>query len=440
MKIILIMGNHEVQGFPPLGVLYLAGYLQKHNPSVSVKVYDVFPTIHELLRQNATLIGFSAMTYQYPSVSEYARALQKEYRGLILLGGVHISLTKDLPDWADIGIIGEGEQTLSELTEMLCRGKKNFGIIPGLLYREGDTIRQTVTRQFISCLDDIPIPARQSIDMDPYLKKNNVYGTVIEKGLSILTSRGCTYHCQFCSAAQMWRKTRFHSAEYISHEIEHLVKTYQIAHLWVVDDHFGQNVKRLQQLVDVFERKRIYVGLGVNCRIESYTPQTAELFHRIGVRAIAFGFETGSERMLHRIKSNMKLSVRKGIEIARQANNDGFEIHGMFMINLPGETKEELVQTLDMIKELPLAKCSVAIATPYLGTTWWEIAAAQGIVPSEPDDEYWRSYNMKKLDINRPTFRNEVGKQELMEIYNGIIEYQKKLFYFDWKNDKEGLQ
>jgi hypothetical protein len=69
------------------------------------------------------------------------------------------------------------------------------------------------------------------------------------------------------------------------------------------------------------------------------------------------------------------------------------------MINIPGETREDLNATIRMIKELPLSKCSTqAIATPYYGTKWWDLAVKQGIVPPNPSDDFWSVYNMKTLE------------------------------------------
>jgi radical SAM superfamily enzyme YgiQ (UPF0313 family) len=64
-------------------------------------------------------------------------------------------------------------------------------------------------------------------------------------------------------------------------------------------------------LADLFERNRIIIGLGINIRIDSYCKDMAEVFHRLGVDTISFGFETGSNRLLRQIKNNQYMSVEK---------------------------------------------------------------------------------------------------------------------------------
>lgn len=435
MKIVLVMGNYEKQGFPPLGILSLAAYLEQYNPTVEIDVYDAFPNEQTLLKINPDIVAFSALSVQYPVVSEYAKHLREQYKGLICVGGVHISLTKVLPEWADIGIIGEGEETVSEMVAHLeADGYEKLKAVRGLIIRiEGKDIF-TGKRPYIKNLDMIPYPAFHKIDMSSYLLKNNVYGTTIGRGLSIITTRGCAFHCDYCSASEMWHTIRYHSAKYIVKEIQRLIEIYQIQHLWIADDHFATNYRRLEEMASLFDQYGIHISMGINTRVDAYNSKIAMILRRLGVRSIAFGLETGSDRLLRQIKHRQNLTVEKEISIVEQAANDGFEIHGMFMLNIPGETRDELYETVDMIKRLPLAKCSVSIATPFYGTKWWDIAVAERIVPEKPTDDYWSTYSMKTLEKNRPIYRNEVSREELMEVYADLNRYCHDLFDFDWRN------
>lgn len=435
MKIALISGNYEKQGFPPLGVLYLAAYLRKEVPETIIDVYDVFPEITHLLEKNYDIIGLSAMSYQYPVVSVFANNLRAVYSGIIFLGGVHISLSKELPAWADIGIIGEGEQTLAQLVST-WKGLNSYVLsnIPGIIFRLKGNVIKTLPRGNIENLDNIPYPARDLIDMEAYLKDNNVYGTVIGRGTSLMTSRGCSFHCDYCSSSAMWNKMRFASAEYVISEIELLENIYRTEHLWVVDDHFMSNIHRLRKMAELYEQKKLKTKLGINGRIETYTKENSEILQRLGVKAIAFGLETGSDDMLRAVKHGQKLCIADERRIVEQAVEDGFQVHGMFMLNLPGETRESIRKTMDFIRELPLSKFSIAIATPFMGTKWWDIAVEQGIVPEKPSDDFWRSYNMQELHENRPLFKTELSREELIGFYSELTDYQRKLFYFDWRN------
>ncbi|MHB1483636.1 MAG: B12-binding domain-containing radical SAM protein [Saccharofermentanales bacterium] len=440
MKIALISCNSERQGFPPMGIMYLSSYIKQSMQSIEVKMYDLIPEIETLINEGFSLIGLSCLTIQYYQTEQYAKALRERYKGIICIGGIHVTLTCELPSWADVAVIGEGEQTFVELLQ--CLNNNNLQIstalntIDGIIFRYQNIEKKTKDRKLIENIDCIPYPDREAIGIEKYLIPNNIYGTVVGRGLTIMTSRGCPYSCEFCSSSKMWGNIRFNSAEYVVKEIELLINNYKIEHIWVADDHFGVNARRLSEIALYMEKNNVKINLGINGRIESYDDNMAALYKRVGVKAIAFGLETGSEILLKKIKNNSTKSVEEAITIVKKAASDGFEIHGMFMINLPDETMEDIKSTIHMIHTLPLSKCSVAIATPYIGTKWWDIAVSQGIVPEKPDSMFWNTYNIKEYVDDRPLFINGIKKEDLLDIYGSIQEYQKKLFFFDWNNRK----
>lgn len=434
MRVVLIMSNHRKQGYPPMGVLYLAAYLRKYQPETDIRIYDVFPPTEELLENPADLIGFSCMSIQFNSAFKYATELRKKYTGKIVVGGVHITLTKELPQWADYGIIGEGEQTLSELVEYLDCSNKDISEIKGLAYRSGTQIIINNERELIEDLDSIPFPAWDMIDMEPYLRNNNVYGTVIGRGMSLMTSRGCVYHCEFCAASKIWKKIRFHSAKYVVDMMEYVINKYHVEHLWIADDHFALKKERLYEISELMKERNIQIGLGISCRVESYDSEMAAILKSLGVKALGLGLETGSERMLKKIKNGIRVSVEEEKQIINQMVQDGFEVHGMFMINMPGETLEDLEKTIKFIHELPLCKISVSVAMPYYGTGWWEIAVAQGVVPPHPERTIWDAANMKKFEANRLIFKTGIPLETLKKTYDELTDYGRTLFYFDWEN------
>ena len=436
MKIALVMCNKQKQGYPPLGVLYLASYVRHYAPECQVDVFDVFPPVDTLLMGAYDVVGFSCMSIQYPDACDYAEELRKGFSKTVVIGGVHTTLTHGLPVWADYGIVGEGERTLLELVQWLSGPRGGTpDLIPGLVMRKGGALFETPPREQIKDLDTIPFPAWDLIDMAPYLRDNNVYGTVVGRGLSLLTTRGCCYRCEFCAAQRMWGNVRFHSARYVADMIQFVVEHYGVEHIWMADDHFALNKRRLAELADLLSQRRISVGLGINCRVESYDAEMRDLLRRLNVRAIALGLETGSDRVLKRIKSGSRLTVAQEQAVVEQMSRDGFQIHGMFMVNIPEETVDDLQMTVDFIHRLPLSKLSVAVATPYYGTKWWEIAREQNIVPEDENAcGFLRTYNMKDLSAARPVFVTGIPRDLLERTYSSLAQYARSLFYFDWEN------
>lgn len=434
MKIALIMANKEKQGYPPLGILYIASYLRKYNSKCEIDVYDIFPD-SSFSPSNYDIIGLSCMSIQYPDACDFASSIRNDYNGKIVFGGVHTTLTKQVPNCVDFGIIGEGEKTFLELVNFLEKSSDIPKNVPGLVINNRGNLILTTKREPIKDLDSIPYPAWDLIDMEYYLKPNNVYGTVVGIGLSLMTSRGCCFNCKFCSSVKMWDNLRFHSAEYVVDMIQHIKDTYDVEHIWYADDHFALNKKRLNRIAELIEEKNIKIGMGISCRVDSYDDEMKNLLKRIGVKALALGLETGSDRILKDIKSGCSLSIKEEAQVVRQMVNDGFQVHGMFIINTPGETIDDLNQTVNFIHSLPLCKVSVAVATPYYGTEWWNIAQKQGIVGNDPNDhDLLRAFNMKTLVDSRVIFNTEIPRDVLVTKYNELAEYSRSLFYFDWKN------
>ena len=438
MRIALVFTIPFRQGFPPRGILYISSYIKKYDPEIECDCYDCIPAEPvDWSRYNC--VGISCMTAHYQYADRFARRIKEEYHVKIVIGGIHFSLVRKMPVWADFGMIGEGEKTSLEFYQLLKKKPfpscEELSQIDGLVFRKSDNeIVFNKERQLIPDLDDIPFPDYSAIDMTHYLQTNNTFGTRVGRGLSLLTSRGCAFNCDFCTANAMWKYPRYHSAEYVVDEIEYLQREYGIDMLYITDDNFCSNVSRLKRIADLMEQRKIKIEMGASGRVEYYNDEIRDCYRRIGIKALSFGFETGSDRMLRLIKNGQRLKVEESVAMSNRIAADGIEVQGLFMLNMPGETEKDLDQTLEMIKKLNLAKIGITIATPFYGTAWWDIAVKQGIVPPEPDDSFWDTYDLQEWQEGRPLFKTEISEKKLKESYEWLMKYRKQLFFFDWKN------
>ena len=131
----------------------------------------------------------------------------------------------------DVVVRKEGEKTIIEIMERLEAGKDFTGVL-GVTFRDGEKIVQNPDRPYIKDLDSLPFPAHHLWPIDR-LKK---YGKVM---FPLMTSRGCTFWCEFCSAVRMFgRGYRMRSAKNVVDEIEYLVKRYMIDGFYIYDDTF----------------------------------------------------------------------------------------------------------------------------------------------------------------------------------------------------------
>jgi anaerobic magnesium-protoporphyrin IX monomethyl ester cyclase len=226
-----IIGNNpsiieEERGHnPPLGLLYIAAFLEKHT-KYDIKIIDsqVENLDYESLKSridsiNPDVVGLTAMTMTLIDVIKTISLVKTVNKNIkVVLGGPHAHLfpeeTINLKD-VDCLVLGEGEEVFKELLYAIDN-KTALRKIPGLVFKDNGKIVNTGTRPFITNLDNLPFPARHLV---PYKK----YTSLLSKGgavTTIFTSRGCPFRCSFCDRPNLGHLFRARSAINVVDEIE----------------------------------------------------------------------------------------------------------------------------------------------------------------------------------------------------------------------------
>lgn len=403
MKLTLV--NIWKERYPNLGLGYLASYLNKYYSKCEIEIVDnnnnIQDAFDEIIKSNPDIIGFSAFTSNYYKIEEIAKKLKSVSKVPIILGGPHITpIPHTLNRCFDIAVLGEGEETLLELVKLFNKEGKKFTPnklkrIGGISFRYKNKIVITPPRRLIKSLDIIPPPARYLFDMESYLKPQNILcNNKLIKGTSILTSRGCPYHCIYCQASAMWGKIRLHSAEYVVKEIKMLYKKYNIEGICIVDDLFISDIRRVKKIVEGLKNEKLLgkIQYLVDGRANLINDEILEILKEMGTVQIAIGFESASEKIIKYLKKGSVTLEQnyKAVETIRKHNID---IYAQFMIGTPGETEEDLLKTFNFIKDNQLTHSHVSITTPLPGTELWEYCKKAGIV-----DEFnvnWGKFNMQ---------------------------------------------
>lgn len=257
----------------PINLGYIAASLEQEGANVKiidycVEKFDKERFLNVLIKFNPSIVGFTSFTPSIYSVKDISKRV-KEYdeKILTLIGGIHISALpiktlEELPS-IDVGIIGEGEETIKELFKNFISKKKLSNIL-GTVCRLKDKIKLNSKRPLIQNLDDIPFPSRHLFDIKNYSK------THVSRGFSrkhlrimeILTSRGCPNQCIFCAGHINYGHTlRFRSYENVISEIDMLIRDYNINHITIEDDTFTINKELVNKLCNYFKEKKIKLGL-----------------------------------------------------------------------------------------------------------------------------------------------------------------------------------
>lgn len=368
----------EKNAQPALGLGYIKSYvLKEHKENVQVKIFRT-NILDNILREKPDLIGISSVTQYYTKAIELATEIKKNYKNIIIIGGVHIStLPESYNEIFDCGVIREGEITVSEIISLLMKdefNKEKLQQVEGLVFKKNGQLIITKNRQLIQNLDDIPNIDRNDYNFDNYAH--------------IITSRGCPYACAFCSSTHFWgtRSVRYHSAQYVYDDIKNLVENYSIKHITIWDDLFVFNIPRLKQIIYLIKNDSNINGkitFSCNARANIVNDSLCEMLKELNVKYIYLGLESGSDRILKKIKGSVSLDQNKNAVTV--LHKLGFIVKGSFVINNPDENIDDLKLTYQFIKESQLDGGGINIAIPLPGTPYWNYSVNENLVSNNMD-------------------------------------------------------
>ncbi|MEN4006793.1 MAG: radical SAM protein [Methanobacteriaceae archaeon] len=342
----------EYEIHPPLGIGYLVSSLRKHFGERAIEFKVIDNNVEQEIRSfKPDIIGISSISQNYNKAITHAR-IAKKYKLPVICGGVHISMMpSSLTDDMDVGVIGEGEETICELLELFTRKRKfvqdDLSKIRGIIYWNSEgRIVATDKRELIYPLDKLPFPARDLFDIQP-----DTY---------MFTSRGCPYRCTFCAVSLYWNKVRFFSAEYVVNEVEYLVNKHNVKDINFYDDLFPLDTKRISQILNLLKEKDLLGKVDFSCSIRSnmVNDRIIQLLKEMGVKSIRIGLESGCNKTLKYLKGN-NINIGDNETAIRVIKKHGILVYSSFIIGSPKESKEDILETLNFIKASKLDTFSV---------------------------------------------------------------------------------
>jgi len=296
----------------------------------------------------------------------------------------------------DFVVIGEPEQTVLELADVLEQGKiENLEKVRGIAFvKRGKTII-TPPRPLIQNLDSLPFPARHLLPMEIYfaaVKENPLRGEIRKPWAIMITSRGCPYNCVFCTShTVMGRKWRARSPENVVDEIEQLVRTYHVKQIDFLDDNMTLDKKRMEAICDLIVERRLdiewFSPSGV--RADTLDENLLAKMKKAGCKKIRVAPESGVQRVVDQIiKKNLSLKdVENAVILCKKV---GIKVGCFFVIGLIGETKKDIEETIKFaykLRRLGADGFIFSIATPQYGTELYEQAKRCGFLRDEFSDD-----------------------------------------------------
>jgi anaerobic magnesium-protoporphyrin IX monomethyl ester cyclase len=415
--------------YPPLGLCFLASVLRKTRFDVKIldlQIYEesIKNQAQRVLREKPDFIGITAVSIAIKNAAKLALEIKKKTKVPIILGGPHITAvpnkTMELFPQFDIGVIGEGEETVPKLLLALEKNK-NLEEVSGLVFRQPSTdnrqlttkLKLTPPRQPIQNLDTLPLPAFELLPDFSHYGGSQFIEFDARPTFRLITSRGCPFNCRFCDKSVFGKIFRAHSSSYVLKMIKILYEGYGIKHIYFSDDTFTLDKKRIFKLCKLLKEESLDLTWDCNTRVDTVDLSLLKEMKKAGCTYIAYGIESGSQKILNILNKQITLEqIRKACEETVKA---GIKIRGNFMIGNPGETKETIEKTIKFAKNLPLHTFKMSFFTPFPNTEIYE------------EIDKWGKYkeDWSKLSKYSPVFIPKGLTQEDLEKY-----YRRAYFSF----------
>ena len=397
-------GNVEVMGFPPIGVMSLSAVLKQAGHECTMYDQANPDTPNDVIckaikDQKPDLVGLSFLsTTSYPYAKMLARQIRTENPGArIAFGGVFATLNalqvKEQCPYVDFVCRGDGEQLILDLLASL----ENPASVAGLTWQKDGKIVHNPDRKLERALDQWPFPDREGLPID-FVESMPLDVPVVlsrEKFTTMQTSRGCPWPCVFCDIPIFNEgKWRYRGADHVIKELKHL-QSLGYGAVAFVDDHFLLQPQRIEAICEGIIREGITIKWGVEGRVDSVVQKLFPLMAKAHCRTIMFGIESGSQKILDRLKKDQTLEqIETAVKNAKKA---GIEIvHGFFVVGNPDETVEDMHKTFDFAARLPLDTFGFNRLCVYRGTPLWHEYMARNLVNDQAD--WYKYFKCSEID------------------------------------------
>jgi len=395
LKILFILPPHASDFFsfkdpswgiiriPPFSLISLGSYLYGKGYTVKIvdcreliykhKTNNYIPFLLEIVNDfRPEVVGINILTALFYEARRISFKLKSKFPDITLIvGGPHPSveplLTFKQNQYIDAICIGPGEEVCLDILS-----GKIITNIPGLMHRE--YIENFIYRSPEIDIDKFPFPNYDLVNKEYYtdFTLNTLTGWGF-KGIATLTSRSCPYSCKFC--ASDWSKPfRYHSADYVISLAKYL-STYKIDAITFIDDTLAAIKERLNKICEGFIREKIFWPYSnlrwfAAIRANQADPDILKQMKDAGCFGVSVGIESGSDRMLKVLNKITTVEMNK--RAYKYINEAGLYLGASFMLGIPGETYEDMCETIAFIKETNSNSKGLGIFRPLPGSPFYD--------------------------------------------------------------------
>jgi radical SAM superfamily enzyme YgiQ (UPF0313 family) len=388
-------GRKSIAAFPPLSLLYLAAVLEEVGVEVSVLDQPglgltMEETLEWVEKENPDVLGFSTLASSGRTAALISHEVKAKNPNLTIVFGNHYATfnpERILRKYPSVDIIarGEGEKTVIELAKCLKNGEP-LKTVQGINFRNEGEIVATPDQPLIKNLDSLPFPDRKLVDVDYHCLMAGA-NVAPKKFTGIVTSRGCVYSCRFCSCTQMARNMwRPRSAQNTLEELQFLASE-GYKQLIFVDDSFTLNPKRVIEICRGMRKAKLDMEWICEGRVDNCSYEMVREMVKAGLKILYFGIESANQRILNYYKKT--ITPEQAETAVRTAKKAGVDvIVGSFIVGAPDETKEEIRNTIEFARRVPIDLPQFNILGAHPGNDIWNEFETRGLLKV---DEHWET-------------------------------------------------
>jgi anaerobic magnesium-protoporphyrin IX monomethyl ester cyclase len=368
-----------VKPYAPLGLLYLSSHLRARG--FDVEIYDsTFGSRQELFklieRERPSTVGIYGNLMTRANVLAIARASRESGCRVVLGGPEPANYPAEYLNAADAIVNGEGEVSLEALLRAFGAGGDDLGRVPGIQYRRTDgSIARTEAAPLIANLDAQPWPDRERIDLPKYIeawRSHHGRGSV-----SVITARGCPYHCRWCSHSVYGKTHRRRSPASVAEEIAWIRERYQPEMLWIADDVFTIHPGWIMQFAEEMRRRDVRIPFECITRADRMNEKIAETLAELGCFRVWIGSESGSQKILDAMQRGVRVGQVR--EAVRTLRDHGIETGMFLMWGYQGEDLGDIEATVEHVKSCRPDVFLTTVSYPIKGTPYYEDVATRVI-------------------------------------------------------------
>lgn len=377
----------------PDWLAYATAVLEREG--IETRLYD-FPAegwgkdrLRSLIRQERPqFVVLDSTTPSIYSDLECARIVKEESDAAVIMVGPHASAvpTETIAESngsVDAICIGEYDYTVLDAIKAFPDLKD----VAGLSYMENGKPVISAPRPLIEDLDSLPFPAWRHLDLMKYFDGSKLYPYI-----DIFSGRGCPHKCVFCLWPQVMhgRRVRLRSPERVVDEMEYDIRICpQVAgggEFFFEDDTFTLIKSNAVAICEEILKRDLRIRFSVNARADTADEELFRLMKRAGCRELLVGFESGAQSVLDAM--NKRGSVEQSRRFMELAHKTGLDVHGCFVLGLPGETRESMEKTLELALNMGLHTAQFSAAVPFPGTEYYDYCKRQGLLKAQRWDSW----------------------------------------------------